>query len=88
MEEKEPVVILVTEDDEVRAGVISFVLSQNLKKGDLRLDVKAVNEFLDNREEQYPGMGKELEKFVYDELVPAIDKITAIVDKYESRLMQ
>lgn len=87
MEEKEPVVILVTEADEVRAGVISFVLSQNLKTGDLRLDVKAVNEFLDNREEQYPGLGKELEKFVYDELVPAMGKITAIVDKYESRLM-
>lgn len=88
MDEREPAVILVTEDDEARAGVISFVLSQNLKTGDLRIDVKAVNGFLENREKEYPGLGKELEVFVYDELVPAMEKLTTIVNKYEKRLMQ
>ena len=85
MEEKGVAVVLLTEDREVRNGVVTLVLSHDDDIGDVRLDVTVDGDFISAREKSYPGMGQDLEKFVKDELIPMRDKLTVIVEKHMQR---
>lgn len=85
MEKKGVAVVLLTEDREVRNGVVSFVLSHDDDIGDVRLDVTMDDDFISAREKAYPGLGEALEKFVKDELIPMREKLTVIVEKHMQR---
>ncbi|MBR5873149.1 MAG: hypothetical protein IKY90_00265 [Oscillospiraceae bacterium] len=85
MGKKGVAVVLLSEDREVRNGVVSFVLSHDNDIGDVRLDVTMDDDFISAREKAYPGMGQDLEKFVEDELIPMRDKLTVIVEKHMQR---